>query len=628
MKKISFRFIAMVIIIFAAVSTAMCTTHKDLVRTRPNIIFIVLDAARADHFSCYGYEKNTTPRIDGIAKKGVVFLNHFSQATGTTHSVPSYLSSRYFSKPFFYPYRYIFNMLEASPESLGKELDKEQIILPKELSANGYKTAIFHNHAWFGKNSLLIKSFDEAFAYPLSSSRPNNQNIITSLLRWIRANSKTPFFAYCHIMSPHMPYPPKPEDLLFLSGGDSSDLKRIRQKINSASNNSDAGWTTQELLLLKTLYNSNLNHSDKWIGILYDKLVRMGLDKNTLFIIGADHGENLGDHHSRSHGGPPWETLTHVPCIMVYPPRVPAETRIVGLTENIDIAPTIIDIASIGLPQGKTMDGISLLDIIDSPEKAKSAVYTQASVRTSRFKYFQKNNALYDIKNDVGETINIASQKPAIVTQMKKLFERIIIPRKEHYDKAFSTHVPDEPFCFDIKWFGFHPKDIYNISHEKYDDINVLKTAAADKSWLFNRHYHGSGLFCFPGISAIPEITLTAAMPKHKYRVFLLLESEKEIDDNLGFRYKTTDFLKMKKAYAITRLPVTGPTYSAYLDLGVIDVSSGTLSLTIDFDSTSDVDYYVIRHIKFIPEGIAAGNNLSEQETARRRQQLKALGYM
>ena len=72
-------------------------------RQAPNVLFIILDAARADHFSCYGYRKHTTPRMDGIGLKGVLFLNNFSPATATVYSVPRIFLSRYFCRDPFHP---------------------------------------------------------------------------------------------------------------------------------------------------------------------------------------------------------------------------------------------------------------------------------------------------------------------------------------------------------------------------------------------------------------------------------------------------------------------------------------------------------------------------------------------
>ena len=62
---------------------------------RPNVVWIVLDTCRADHLSCYGYGRNTTPNIDRLAARGVVFERHYAQAPSTPQSVPIYMTGRY-----------------------------------------------------------------------------------------------------------------------------------------------------------------------------------------------------------------------------------------------------------------------------------------------------------------------------------------------------------------------------------------------------------------------------------------------------------------------------------------------------------------------------------------------------
>jgi hypothetical protein len=64
-------------------------------------ILVVLDAARPDHFSCYGYDKATTPEIDRLSRAGAVFLNCYAQGTETRTSLPRLLYSRYFSPEIF-----------------------------------------------------------------------------------------------------------------------------------------------------------------------------------------------------------------------------------------------------------------------------------------------------------------------------------------------------------------------------------------------------------------------------------------------------------------------------------------------------------------------------------------------
>ena len=116
--------------------------------TRPNVIFIVLDASRADHFSGYGYPKDTTPRMDRLAAEGAVFLNNFSQGSDTQTSLPRILSSRHYSLKIFQEDRLSWGLRQRTPETVSKMRDAEQAFLPEMLSAAGYRTAIVTDHHW------------------------------------------------------------------------------------------------------------------------------------------------------------------------------------------------------------------------------------------------------------------------------------------------------------------------------------------------------------------------------------------------------------------------------------------------------------------------------------------------
>jgi len=229
----------------------------------PNIVFIILDAARADHFSCYGYQKNTTPSIDAISLKGVLFLNNFSQATSTSESVSRFMSSRYFSLPIVDDYGLIWGPIKkALPTEVFLEFYNQQIFLPEVLSMHGYRTALFSNHTWFTKDTYFVRQFDESFSFHVSEDYPVDKEFFTSVAQWIKKNRKKRFFIYCHLMSPHMPYVPNEEESEFLPNTDFQSLSTIRNKLIYAIG---AGEEIKEsdLPYLNGLYDAKLKHADK-----------------------------------------------------------------------------------------------------------------------------------------------------------------------------------------------------------------------------------------------------------------------------------------------------------------------------------------------------------------------------
>ncbi len=298
-----------IILCLVLICTAACGGKKSPAKAkdRPNIILIVLDAARADHFSGYGYAKNTTPRMDEIGRLGAVFLNNFSPGTDTPHSMPGIFSSRYFSPGIFGTDPRPWGTRHESPATIFRTFDRQHVFLTDILSANGYRTALFHNNTFFSRDSLLAREFDECYPFEPSRDHPADGKIISSLISWLEKNKKKNFFIYCHIMSPHEPYPPKEEDAEFLPDEDGAG--RLRKKFHARTGPRSYGWSADDLGLLRGLYDSNLKHTDKWVGVLYDTLEEFGLENKTLIIITSDHGENLGEHDRLSHSGLAWDSV-------------------------------------------------------------------------------------------------------------------------------------------------------------------------------------------------------------------------------------------------------------------------------------------------------------------------------
>ena len=135
-------------------------------------ILILLDAARADRFSSYGYERETTPVMDELASRGVLFENALSQATHTRTSLPSIMYSRYLVRSLFpgsdqVPF--------SSPEELFFSLDDEAISIPEAFSQEGIHTAMISAHSWLRPDTLFARSFDDV--YDLASDAPIDPNL-------------------------------------------------------------------------------------------------------------------------------------------------------------------------------------------------------------------------------------------------------------------------------------------------------------------------------------------------------------------------------------------------------------------------------------------------------------------
>ncbi|MEA1926856.1 MAG: sulfatase [Candidatus Auribacterota bacterium] len=598
---------------------------------QPNVVFILLDAARADHFSGYGYDKKTTPRIDAIGRGGAVFLKNFVPATETYESLPRIFTSRYFSEPIFQMDTWSWGTRRESPRTIFKKFDDQQVLFPNLLSDAGYRTAFFHNHPWFMEKTDLARSFDESFFFPTADREPIDDQMVDAVLSWIAEHKGERFFLYYHIMSPHQPYPPKDEDLEFIDKEELNKLNAVREKFKKKGGNA-RGWTKEELELFGVMYDSNLKHTDGQIGRLYDWLVKLGLAKNTLCIITSDHGELLGQHGNLGHGGLPWEGLIHVPLIMVYPPGIPPGRRIAGLTESIDIMPTILDICNLLLPPGKSMDGESLKKLFNNPHGGKEAVFSKDSIRTEEYKYLINKDYLFDLRKDPGETMNISSGKPVFLKkELKGRFNKFMKKYRERYRDAVRNRAPKFSFYYPIFEFKILPQGDYETYYNEKPPWESLNEDRFIKPWILNKSNRQGYLLCLPKNGKPPPLAMSARIPNGSYRIQAFVAPMQKLAltrGKTGFRARFADFRKFQEPGEIILFEEEGEDPAYYLDYGPVTVSDETFSIELDFSPPEDTTC-ILYHIKFIPIQLQKRKPdlLGPDEINKRRKDLRSLGY-
>jgi len=372
--------------------------------------------------------------------------------------------------------------------------------------------------------------------------------------------------------------------------------------------------------------------------LLYDKLKQLGLDYKTLIIVTSDHGENLGEHGSLSHGGPPWDSVTHVPLIMIYPPLILPGTRVKGLTESVDIVPTVLDLCRIKLPPGKSMDGISLVRFMQNPEGGKEAVFTLSSIRTKNYKYMlsynHKKAFLYNLRNDPQEREDIAEQRPLIRKEFESRYRQVLQPYKNRFEKSKKEGPVTYPFYFKMNCFNMAPPDVLERCYDRRDYDVILKEANLTKPWLYNSQHSKGLLLRLPKNGASP-ISLSTHGPNGIYNVSILLQSPGEIyfqpkKLNFGFRFDSKNKFRLPDQIDFAKRAKDGFFYN-YLNLGKAVVKNEKFSLEINFNPSGETPYYAIRHIKFAPEASKKKGDIElpdEEELQRKKEALKSLGYL
>ena len=314
----------------------------------PSVVLITIDTLRADHLGCYGYDRATSPQIDRLAERGVVFTRITASLPRTTQSIASILTGRF---PKHHGARGLFSHLAAPNESLTEILKRE-----------GFQTAAFVSNMFLRPGQGFEQGFD-LFDNPERRWHGNSAPEITeSAVRWLGARARDrPFFLWVHYLDPHWTYePPAPFATRF--GRDAPSF--------TAYQDLDSGRLTKGELIFRNglsdeqrsraiaLYDGEIAHTDASLEPLLDALAAS--PEPVLVVLTSDHGESLGEHdYFYAHGEYLYEPGLHIPLIINFPGVVPEGLRTDLLGQNIDVAPTILALTGIRGLQG--VDGRPLL---------------------------------------------------------------------------------------------------------------------------------------------------------------------------------------------------------------------------------------------------------------------------
>jgi arylsulfatase A-like enzyme len=301
---------------------------------RPSVLLVVVDSLRADHLSCYGYARPTSPAIDAFAARSLRFARAYAQATWTLPSVTTLMTG-------LYPptHRVEFPTIKV-PEGL--------TLLGERFRAAGYRTGGIVTTNFVGGTFRMnqgLETFDESLA-PIADTTSTGAAAVDKALAFVDGTGGAPFFLFLHLFDPHVEY--KPPDGFRRFGDAPVDL-----------------------------YDGEIAYTDREFGRLVDALADRGVLARTVVVLTADHGEEFYEHGINEHGTTLYEMALHVPLIASVPGR-PGEV-VTDVASLVDVAPTLLKLA--GLPPDPAHEGRDLL--ASPPTDPRS--FARLLVNTSRW---------------------------------------------------------------------------------------------------------------------------------------------------------------------------------------------------------------------------------------------------
>jgi len=371
---------------------ALSSSKGELAQQRPpSILLITLDTTRADRMGFLGSTRGLTPALDALARESIVFTRAYAQAPITTVSHATILTGAY--PPFH------------RVNDFSAPLPPDVPYLPDVLHQAGYRTAAFVGSLVLDPRGGTAPGFDRGFdrydaGFRIRRPGENRYETIerrgdevaARALKWMGEVGAGPWFAWVHLFDAHDPYDPP---------GD------FRRKFAAAP------------------YDGEIASIDPLVGRLV-----AAAGPSAIVSVAADHGEALGDHGEETHGVFLYDAVLHVPLVVRLQDRRGAGTRVAARVRLADLAPTLLDAASLTVP--KSMQGESLLPLAGNAGARDRDVYAETSYprrafgwaplaawRADRFLYVRSPRPeLYDVVVDGGATRNLAATRGRVVDGM------------------------------------------------------------------------------------------------------------------------------------------------------------------------------------------------------------------
>ncbi len=338
-------------------------------KPRPRgVIFMVIDTLRKDHLNIYGYPRETTVYLKKFAEEGVAFNHAISQGTMTKISVPSMVTSLY---PMSHTVLGFDKGLPASAKTIAEVFRDE-----------GYSTVAYSSVPFTGKMNNMHQGYDELHEKASISDSEYDaktaRHYVDRLIPWLEEHHDEPFFVFLHLFDPHSPFRPRPPyDTMWGAANAKDRLAELeedmrREKVPLSmglpgkTDYQKTGNNPEELLkIYQDWYDGSIRGVDAEVGRLLEALRDMGLEKDTLFVWGTDHGEEFWEHGRLFHGHSVYGELNQVPLVFHWPnnPDIRKGVMIQQQVQNIDIMPTILELTGITGPTN--MQGRSLLPLLN-----------------------------------------------------------------------------------------------------------------------------------------------------------------------------------------------------------------------------------------------------------------------
>ena len=396
--------------------------------TRPNhpsIVVIAVDTLRPDHLGCYGYGKPTSPAIDRLAERSLVFDRALAAGIPTTPSFTTMLTG-------LHPYRHRV-LTHPGDHLAGSTLMLAQLAKRAGYTTIGCDNLVVQGH---GRGAWFARGYDYYTGFVYEPFGEQSADLTDRALRLLSRSGDDPTFLFVHYWDPHTPYGPRPpyDTLHYQPGSGPVDMAEVRAIYPEYYDAflAEMHLEHDDYAYVVAQYDGEISQVDAQVGRLLD-----GVPDDAIVLLVSDHGEAFGegglyfDHHGL------YDAVTRITMML----RVPGEPA--GRTDRMmsteDVLPTLCALAEIDLPDypltGQNVLAGARRDRIISVESSRQA---SLALRTESHKlilpitediagrpltdvYGRPRNPeplLYDLIADPSESRDLAAVHPELTTSM------------------------------------------------------------------------------------------------------------------------------------------------------------------------------------------------------------------
>ena len=557
-----------------------------------NVIVILADDQGWGDLSLHGNPNLQTPNIDSLARDGAQ-VEHFYVSAVCSPTRAEFLTGRYHGR------------MGVSGTSVGRErFSADEQTIANVFRDHGYATAVYgkwHSGMQWPYHPNA-RGFDDFYGFCsghwanyFSPMLERNGAIVQGngfltddltdrAIEFVDTHRTRPFFLFLPYNTPHSPMQ-VPDEY----------WNRFKDKVLQPdpvpgnANRQNLEHTRAALAMCENI--------DANVGRLLNHLEKTQLSEQTIVVYFSDNGPNGFRYNGGMRGrkGSTYEGGLRSPCLIRYPAKIRAGTRVTNVAAAIDLLPTLSELAGLDVNAPLPLDGRSFAPSLLGKKSASSDRFIistwkqRASVRSQRWR-MQRSGELYDIKNDPRETSNVADQHPAVVKSLKQhLDDYLAVANLAPAERPFSVGHPEARFT-QLPARDAIPKGGVKRNNRFPNCTYMTNWRSTSDAIIWNVDVMADGLFEVQVYYASASIGSVIELRFANQRIATTI-SEANVAREIGMQ---NDRFPRQEGYTKSWRPMT---------LGTIQLTKGTGTLTLRAseivgDQVADMRLLMLRRVE------------------------------